>query len=193
MKFINVLNDAKTRILSPETVQYILDNTSLIHLAYTNNKHKINGHSSSNRVFLCQFHRECIPSMRVSITKNFFNCFGCGNCGNQIDYVKDYENVSYDQATYLLAEVYLIDIPDNPYKEIENSLLVKKYRDVLLSDEYRNFLIDAYGKINKSVDLDNVYEKMFSQIDRIKAGKYDDNFSYHAKSKKYKYYIPQNK
>ena len=174
-----------------ETIHYILDNTSQLHLAYTNNKHLIKGHQSSCRMFLCQFHSEKSPSMRVSINKNFFNCFGCGISGNQIDYLMAYEKLTYDQATYLLAEIYLIDILDNPYKNSENSFLVDKYRDVLISDDYMQFLINSYKDVNETMDgADQLYSSMFTQIERVKAGKHDVNFIYNKKQKRYIYSVP---
>lgn len=165
---------------------YILNNTSQLLLTYTNNKFPIKGHQSSSRMFLCQFHSERTPSMRVSINKNFFNCFGCGMHGNQIDYLMVYEKLNYNQAVYLLAEIYLIDILDNPYKNSENAFLVNKYRDVLISDGYRQFLIDSYNYVKETMDgADKLYSDMFVQIERVKAGERDDNFVSNKNSKKY--------
>lgn len=185
-ELLNFLEYNSTHNLGSEEIYYILNNTSQLLLAYTNNKFPIKGHQSSSRMFLCQFHSERTPSMRVSINKNFFNCFGCGMHGNQIDYLMAYENLTYDQAAHLLAEIYLIDIPDNPYKNSENAFLVNKYRDVLISDDYRKFLIDSYNDVKGTMDgADKLYSNMFAQIERVKAGERDDNFVSNKNSKEY--------
>lgn len=162
--------------INEEIVSYIINNTSVTHLVYTNNINEIEQKCSIKPYFVCQFHFEKTPSMRTSINKNFFNCFGCGTHGNQIDYLMEYENITYEQAVYLLAEIYLIELPNNPYKN--ETELVNKYRNVLISNEYLEFLMNSYNKKgNKNLENKKVYENMFFQIERIKKGEYDYNIN----------------
>lgn len=53
----------------------------------------------------CPFHEEKTPSFTVNDTKGFYHCFGCKAHGNAIDFVIEYEKVSYPDALKKLAEM----------------------------------------------------------------------------------------
>lgn len=185
--FIHLLTEEEKNIISDSSIQYIIKNTFLLPLVYANNKDLIKGSSSLNRMFKCQFHHEKTPSMRVSLDKNYFNCFGCGKNGNQAEYLCQFHNISIEEGIFLLAEVFLMDIPNNPYKYGEKNKLVCKYRQVLLSDDFRQFLIETTNKLIQ-INPDNklVFSKLLSSMDRIKFGEWDKEFCFEFKSKKYK-------
>lgn len=193
--FLGVLNYGETNSkLSGEVIKYVIDNTSLIHLVFSHNYFpKIGSPQNLNRMFRCQFHRPAdnpyhrTLDMRVRIHKNYFQCFGCGVEGGPIDYLMMVENIKYDQAIYLLAEIYLIDIPENPYKNEENFEIVNYYRNKLISEEYINFLIDSYNSVkNKGIDEEAMYANLFANIQRVKNGIVDSRFEYKEKVKKFK-------
>lgn len=193
--FLGVLNYGETNSkLSGEVIKYVIDNTSLIHLVFSHNDYpKIGSPRNLNRMFMCQFHRPygvrkyTNLDMRVRIHKNYFQCFACGVEGGPIDYLMMVENITYDQAIYLLAEVYLIDIPENPYKNEENFEIVNYYRNKLISEEYINFLIDSYNSVkNKGVEEETMYANLFENIQRVKNGIVDSRFEYKEKVKKFK-------
>lgn len=52
---------------------------------------------------LCPFHNEKSPSFTVSDGKGFFHCFGCGAHGDVIDFVRDYDGVTFPQACEILG------------------------------------------------------------------------------------------
>lgn len=52
----------------------------------------------------CPFHDEKTASFSVSPSKQIFHCFGCGTGGNVINFVMEYEKLSFIEAVKLLAE-----------------------------------------------------------------------------------------
>jgi DNA primase len=59
---------------------------------------------------LCPFHNERTPSFTVSPAKGIFKCFGCGKGGNSVNFIMEYEQVSYTEALKLLAKKYGIEV-----------------------------------------------------------------------------------
>lgn len=175
-RFLDILYESKYQLekikfFKEDAVYYIMDNTSLLHLIYTNNTYpKIKPYSTSSYMFLCQLHKEKTPSFGVTPHKNLSHCYGCGFGGNQITYIMEYENYSFIETIYFLAEIYLIEIPDNPFKNNKN---VEKYRKVLLSDEYMNFINSSIERLEKNESNDSQnslkwYKNHIESIKRIK-------------------------
>lgn len=186
-EFIKLLSEEETRTFSNLNAKYIFKNTSLMPLVFANNTHPLIGQKNSlKRLFLCQFHVERTPSMRVSLDKNFYNCFGCGKNGNVVDYLSQIHGISSVEVLYLLAEIFMMYIPDNPFRLGDRYNVVLKYRSVLLSDEYRKFLTESMdGVCKKSPQYKSVYMTLLAQIDRIKAGVWDEDFCFEPKQKGY--------
>ena len=57
----------------------------------------------SSYVCLCPFHNDTTPSMHISPSKQIYKCFVCGAGGNVINFVKDYEKISFFEALKKLA------------------------------------------------------------------------------------------
>ena len=55
-------------------------------------------------VGLCPFHDERTPSFTVSEDKGFYHCFGCGAHGDAIDFVMQFEGVSFRAAVGRLSD-----------------------------------------------------------------------------------------
>jgi len=53
-------------------------------------------------VMNCPFHDDATPSLKISSTKNLFNCFGCGESGTVIDWVMKTQGVSFRHACEVL-------------------------------------------------------------------------------------------
>lgn len=54
----------------------------------------------------CPFHNEQTPSFTVSETKEFFHCFGCGAHGDAIDFVMQYEGLSFhDAVQHIIGQI----------------------------------------------------------------------------------------
>ncbi len=73
----------------------------------------------SNYVGLCPFHKEKTPSFHVSESKGIYKCFGCGKSGNVVNFLMDYEKLSYIDALRWLATKYRIEIKEIPLTEEE--------------------------------------------------------------------------
>lgn len=59
----------------------------------------------------CPFHKENTPSFVVSPSKGIYKCFGCGASGNAVNFVMNYDKISYPQALEKIAQKYGIAIP----------------------------------------------------------------------------------
>ena len=59
----------------------------------------------------CPFHQEKTPSFHVNVQKNFYHCFGCGVNGNGINFLRDYENLSFNEAVEELAKIAGVEVP----------------------------------------------------------------------------------
>jgi DNA primase len=88
---------------------------------------------------ICPFHPEKTPSFVVSREKQIFHCFGCGAGGNVINFLMQFENVSFPEAVRALAARYGVPVPkpsgqastetDAAYRL--NALAAKVYRGAL--------------------------------------------------------------
>jgi len=175
-----------------EEIKYIIDQTSLLHLIYTNNTYKkIRRYSKDSHMFMCQFHEGEKISFGVTGSINKCHCYKCNFCGNQITYLMSYENLSFIESIYLLAEIYLIEIDNNPLKDNE---LVKYYRNILISDNYSNYINETIEKIKNKGNIDKLdwYINHLKNINRIKNNCIDETIknNYKNKPKVYKLDMP---
>ena len=67
----------------------------------------------ANYFGLCPFHGEKTASFSVNQRKQFFHCFGCGVGGSVIDFVMQYENMSFQEAVRALADNAHIELPES--------------------------------------------------------------------------------
>lgn len=54
---------------------------------------------------VCPFHDDHDPSMSISEDKQIFKCFVCGSGGNVFSFVQKYEQISFIEAVYKVAEI----------------------------------------------------------------------------------------
>lgn len=59
----------------------------------------------------CPFHSEKSPSFTVAPDKQFYHCFGCGAHGNAIDFVMEYDGLSFPDAIEVLAAELGLEVP----------------------------------------------------------------------------------
>ena len=67
----------------------------------------------ANYFGLCPFHGEKTASFSVNQRKQFYHCFGCGVGGSVIDFVMQYENMSFQEAVKALADNAHIELPES--------------------------------------------------------------------------------
>ncbi len=67
--------------------------------------------SNANYFACCPFHSEKSASFSVSQPKQFYYCFGCGAHGNAIDFLMQYDRLSFPEAIEALAKQAGMEIP----------------------------------------------------------------------------------
>ena len=65
----------------------------------------------ANHQACCPFHQEKTPSFTVSQPKQFFHCFGCGAHGNALDFVMQFDQLSFVDAIEELARLLGVEVP----------------------------------------------------------------------------------
>ncbi|MDR2794534.1 MAG: DNA primase [Holosporaceae bacterium] len=60
---------------------------------------------------LCPFHSEKTASFKVNPDSGLYYCFGCGAHGDVIDFVMEFEKITFTEATEYIANMYGIPIP----------------------------------------------------------------------------------
>lgn len=84
----------------------------------------------------CSKHIDMTPSLSISPTKNFFYCFSCNRSGNIINWLMEYEDLTFSQAlekTIKLSGVS--DISELNLKQPDALLLFKRIKK-LTEEEY---------------------------------------------------------
>ncbi len=64
-------------------------------------------------VGLCPFHDDTSPSMYVSPTKQIYKCFACGAGGNALQFLMNFEKLSFPEAVRTLADRHAIPLPQD--------------------------------------------------------------------------------
>lgn len=67
--------------------------------------------SGSSLTACCPFHQEKTPSFHVNAQKNFYHCFGCGANGNSINFLREHDNLNFNEAVEELAKIAGVEIP----------------------------------------------------------------------------------
>ena len=68
--------------------------------------------SGTNYKGLCPFHNEKTPSFIVNPSRNTCRCFGCGKGGNSVNFIMEYQQMTYPEALRWLANKYNIDVQE---------------------------------------------------------------------------------
>lgn len=67
--------------------------------------------SGSSLTACCPFHQEKTPSFHVNVQKNFYHCFGCSASGDSINFLREHDNLSFNDAVEELAKIAGIEVP----------------------------------------------------------------------------------
>lgn len=104
---------------SPEFVEKVRDSVNIADVIGQYTSFKNTGH---NLMGLCPFpdHREKTPSFSVSESKQVYYCFGCKKSGNIINFLMDYNGMSFLDAVEYLASRASIPLPQESLSQREN-------------------------------------------------------------------------
>lgn len=88
---------------------------------------------------LCPFHNEDHASFSVSRQKQLYYCFGCGAGGNVINFVQNYENMSFHEAVKELADHAGMQVPNTERSREEKEEEKKKMLLLEIQKEAGNY------------------------------------------------------
>lgn len=95
----------------------------------------------SNYEAVCPFHNDTRPSLKISPSKQIFNCFVCHTGGNAYTFIQKYENVSFIEAVKKACDICGIEndikvVEDREYSSNKNCFLAlddaSKYYELYL-------------------------------------------------------------
>ncbi|WP_343153755.1 DNA primase [Buchnera aphidicola (Mindarus keteleerifoliae)] len=105
-------------------IQELIIRTNIVELINSRIKLEKKG---ENYYSLCPFHDEKTPSFSVNVKKQFFYCFGCKENGNVIDFLMNYEKLSFIESIKELSEKNGLKLPFQRKKIFfDKSYLLKK-------------------------------------------------------------------
>ncbi len=125
---------------------------------------------------LCPFHHEKTASFSVAPEKNIYHCFGCGAGGSTINFLMEYEKISFVEAVQKLGARYGIEVEleqDGSSREFFSQLF-ELHR--LAADLYSRTLFSKPGK----AALDYLYERGLSEkvLKEFQVGFAPENWEY---------------
>jgi len=92
-----------------EFIQLLLSKTDIVDLI--DSRVPLRKKSSNNHFACCPFHNEKSASFSVSDAKQFYYCFGCGAHGNAIDFLMNYDRLTFPEAIEALAKYAGMEVP----------------------------------------------------------------------------------
>lgn len=99
--------------------------------------------SGANYRACCPFHSEKTPSFFVQEQMQRYRCFGCGASGDVIDFVENYESISFYEALKSLADRVGITLKD--YQRSSEDEEREKLMEILdLAKEYYHYLLTEH-------------------------------------------------
>lgn len=109
----------------------------------------------------CPFHDEKTASFSLNEKKQIYYCFGCGASGSVVNFLMQYERLSFPEAIEELASMQGIRVPytDNENNQIDQSKQI----------ESRNIRRDLYTLMAK---ITNFYQQQLALSASIDAHKY---------------------
>jgi DNA primase len=96
-------------LIAPKTTQLILETARIEEVVGDFVSLRRRG---VNLIGLCPFHGERTPSFNVNPPRNLFKCFGCGKAGDSVTFLREHENLTFEEALRWLARRYNIEIEE---------------------------------------------------------------------------------
>lgn len=128
----------------------------------------------------CPFHQEKTPSFHVNVQKNYYHCFGCGVNGNAINFLRDHDNLSFNEAVEELAKFAGVEVPrDERVREAYSAqkklweameFAQLSYRNALKGHPEKQLAIDYLAKRGVSQEIADRYGIGFAPAERSYLG-----------------------
>jgi DNA primase len=101
-------------------IDQLLDKSDLVDLISSRISVKKRG---KNYLACCPFHDEKTPSFNINPVKQFYYCFGCSAGGNAINFLMEYDKLTFMESVEDLAENLGMSLPEVAYSQdaIQNS------------------------------------------------------------------------
>jgi len=149
-------------MIDPQTIARIIDTADIVDVIGDFVSLKKRG---ANYMGLCPFHNEKTPSFSVSPSKGIFKCFGCGKGGNVVNFIMEYEHLSYPEALRYLAKKYNIEIEERELTDEEVREQQESESLYAVTEYARKFFMDSlYNNLEGiSVGLTYFKERGFIQ------------------------------
>ena len=115
----------------------------------------------SNLLGLCPFHNEKTPSFNVNPARNIYKCFGCGKAGGPIQFLMEYQQMTYPDALRYLAKKYNIEL-DETYDEGEQREQQEKQNlteSIFIANTFAQKFFTDYMTSNESGKIGLAYFK----------------------------------
>ncbi len=124
----------------------------------------------------CPFHQEKTPSFHINVQKNFYHCFGCGANGNSINFLREHDNLAFNEAVEELAKIAGVEVPRDEKVQKVYSLQAKlwealeyaklRYRDALKTHDTKSRAQDYLKKRGLSEEVVERFAIGFAPAER---------------------------
>lgn len=119
----------------------------------------------TNYIGLCPFHNEKTPSFNVSPAKGIYKCFGCGKGGDAIEFIKEHEKYSFEEALRYLANKYRIGIEETESTQEEKQKQANDESLFIINNFAQQYFSEKLfnNEEGKSVGLSYFKERQFRE------------------------------
>ena len=100
-------------------------------------------HSGANYRACCPFHNEKTPSFFVSETMQRYRCFGCGASGDVLDFLQNFDGLTFYESLKSLADRANIQLRDYQ-RTSEDEERDRIYEALDLAKEYYHYLLTKH-------------------------------------------------
>ena len=136
---------------------------------------------------LCPFHNEKTPSFSVAPDKGIYHCFGCGNGGNAVNFIMEYEKISFVDAIQELGGKLGIDVEFSGSNESKDFFHQLHEIHDLATDLYHKTLFSDKGNKAKQYLLDRGIDEKLIKLFKIGFAPKNSKFLLESiKAKQYK-------
>lgn len=139
----------------------------------------------------CPKHKDATPSLSVTPSKNLFHCFSCGVSGNILNWMMEFEGLTFYQALNKAASMANVDISKLKqsdalllFKRLKRELeqeLIKVNREIFKESMLDNYELDSPKEwLNEGIDPFIMYKyniRIDNKANRIIYPVYDNKFN----------------